>query len=86
MSDQTLDEFFAKADDVLTDWAGDTDAMRWEVGDGPEPEAELAESYYEQIAGDALFDAFLAIVEAVGIGLAARVAADLSELRYLTAT
>ena len=43
-----VDAWFAKTDDILTDWQGDVDAMRYLPGEGAEPEAELADSYYQQ--------------------------------------
>lgn len=49
MNRDDLDAFFAKAEDVLTDWHGDTDAMHARVPTGDEPELPAtADSYYEQ--------------------------------------
>lgn len=50
MNRDDLDAFFAKADDVLTDWYGGTDSMH---GSAPEPGTEddltpPADSYYAQ--------------------------------------
>lgn len=51
MDREALDEFFARAEDVLTDWHGSTDAM---VGHAPvsdDVEALPGDSYYEQPRG-----------------------------------
>lgn len=48
MNREELDAFFAKADDVLTDWHGDTDAMHARVPTSDDVEALPGESYYEQ--------------------------------------
>jgi hypothetical protein len=43
-----LDEFFAKAEDVLTDWNPSGDAMIAKVPDSDDIEALPGDSYYEQ--------------------------------------
>lgn len=54
MDNEALDAWFAQAEDVLTDWHGDTDAMyatapaEDDAGDGL---PELADSYYAQSRG-----------------------------------
>lgn len=45
-----LDEFFAKAEDVLTDWHGGTDAMVANVPDSDDVAALPGDSYYVQAA------------------------------------
>lgn len=44
-----LDAFFAKADDVLTDWTGSEDAMHARTED-EDADLPLADSYYHQLA------------------------------------
>lgn len=46
-----LDEFLDRAEDVLTDWHGSTDAMHARVPESEGAEASPGGSYYEQTAG-----------------------------------
>lgn len=51
MDREALDDFFARAEDVLTDWHGSTDAMVARVPDSDDVEALPGDSYYEQPRG-----------------------------------
>lgn len=51
MDRDSLDEFFARAEDVLTDWRGSTDAMHAHAPDSEDVEALPGDSYYDQPSG-----------------------------------
>lgn len=48
MNSESLDAWFARADDILADWNGSTDAMVARVPDSDDADALPGDSYYEQ--------------------------------------